>query len=197
MPLLTLHLLRLDPSVEIPKFLRAFGDEPNVELVVASQPRHPVIRPTRVDADQLMSKPWDLMVLIRSPANALPTSLRSAVREEYKLDVGISSKLLSHYRQHDQGLKDKAARVPLSGALEKAQARPSSQNLELSPDLIAFMEELSKDYDKPVTMLNLLSFQEGGKPKYYQYGQVCSGPLPSRSWALPIAGLTRCVCVCV
>ncbi|KAI9871755.1 MAG: hypothetical protein M1830_002497 [Pleopsidium flavum] len=175
MPLLTLHLLRLHPDTDIKNFLRALIKDPELTLVLASQPRHLVIRPTLIDVNPLTStKPWDLMLLLNSPDNTIPTPLQPAIRDEYKIPVGIPSKLLSSYKQHNQSLLRNASRIPLTGALDKAQARDSSQNLELSPDLIAFMRDFSKDHngDQPVTMLNLLNFQKGGKAKYYQYGQA-------------------------
>jgi len=181
MPLMTLHLIRLHLDADIKKFLRALGEDRELNLVVASQPRFLVIRPTRVDVNPLTAKAWDLMLLLSSPDNAIPTPLRPAICEEYKIHVGVPSKVLSTYRQRNQSLIRNASQIPLTGALDKAQARDSSQSLELSPDLIAFMNELSKEHDKPVTMLNLLNFQHGGKTKYYQYGQVCllNGPAGS------------------
>ena len=51
--------------------------------------------------------------------------------------------------------------------------KDSAQNLELSPDLLRFMDELTAEYgEKPVTMLNLLNFEREGKGAYYRYGQV-------------------------
>lgn len=87
--------------------------------------------------------------------------------------MGIPSKLISTLSSRDVKLKREAASVPLTGALDAARGKLSSQNLELSPDLLKFMDELLKTHDKPVTMLNLLHFQPGGKPEYYKYGQVC------------------------
>lgn len=43
----------------------------------------------------------------------------------------------------------------------------------MDPELYKFMESLTKTYgDKPVTMLNLLRFNSGGKESYKQYGQA-------------------------
>lgn len=51
--------------------------------------------------------------------------------------------------------------------------KESGQDLELSPDLLRFMEGMEREEGpQPVTMLNLLSFLPDGKPKYYQYGQA-------------------------
>lgn len=52
---------------------------------------------------------------------------------------------------------------------------PGGERLEVSPSLLAFMRELESrpgGKDCPMTMLNLLHFQPGGKPSYFKYGQA-------------------------
>lgn len=172
MPLLTLHLLSLQPGTDVKAFVQSVQSSPDVEVVVASRPRHFVIRPEKIDVNPLTIRKWDLMLLLRSPENGIPPKLRSLISAEYSVNVGIPSKLLKTYPQRDAKLKQEASSAPLTGALEKARNKPSSQSLELSPDLLAFMDQLMKEHDKPVTMLNLLHFQPNGKPEYYKYGQV-------------------------
>lgn len=90
--------------------------------------------------------------------------------------MGVPSKLVNRYPDYNAKLIAEAPNIRLTGALEKAQkmVKDDAQNLELSPELLAFMEELTETYgDRPVTMLNLLQFKEGGKQSYYKYGQVC------------------------
>ena len=158
---------------------------PNIKVIIASRPRHVVIHPTIIDATPLTTQQWDLLVLLQqtqtteNPTQPIPEHLRAAIRMEYKILVGIPSKLLALYPERDATLKREASpsRVPLTGSLEKVRRghiENSSQNLEVSPQLLAFMDELSKEHDKPVTMLNLLNFHPGGKQSYYQYGQVFS-----------------------
>ncbi|PGH15915.1 hypothetical protein AJ79_02082 [Helicocarpus griseus UAMH5409] len=172
MPLLTLHLLNLAPNTDPKDFVKDLKKSPGVEVVVSSRPRHVVVRTNVIDGNPLQSTKWDLLVLLRSPQNSIPTHLHdSFVKNEYSVQVGIPSKLISTFPSRDAKLKREAASVPITGALDAARGKPSSQNLELSPDLVEFMDELVKTHDKPVTMLNLLHFQPGGKPEYYKYGQ--------------------------
>lgn len=176
MPLLTLHIVRLSPSKSVRDFIQQLQSSPEVEVVLASQPRQFVIRPEHLDVDVHTSSRWDLVLLITSPAAALPESLRSSVQSEYKIAVGVPSKLLARYPEHNARLVADAPNVKLTGALDQAQRKmkESAQNLELSPELLTFMEELTHTYgDKPVTMLNLLHFNEDGKSSYHKYGQVC------------------------
>lgn len=176
MPLLTLHLLRLDPTTTVPSFLQTLHSHPDTTLILASSPRHLVIKPINLDVPALTTTQWDLLVLLQSPTSALPTPIRPSIAAEYKLHVGIPSALVKRYPEHNAKLIADAPNVTLTGALAKAQekVKDDAQNLELSPELLAFMEELTATYgDKPVTMLNLLQFREGGKGGYYKYGQVC------------------------
>lgn len=176
MPALTLHLLALSPGTDPKAFARKI-QQSGIKVIVSSRPRHIVVHPTSLDATPLTKQQWDLMVLLKTPESSppsLPTDLQRAVRNEYKIVVGVPSKLLGSYPERDAKLKREASSVPMTGSLEAARGKPSSQSLEVSPELLAFMDELTKEHDKPVTMLNLLHFQHpGGKKSYYQYGQVC------------------------
>lgn len=175
MPAVTLHLLALsdtDPKTFVQQ-LRNSG----LKVIVASRPRHVVIHPTSLDTNPLASQPWDLMVLLQAGSAEgspdIPSHLRNGVRSEYKMIVGIPSKLVNSYPERDAKLKREASGIPLTGSLEHARGKASSQNLEVSPELLQFMDELTREHDKPVTMLNLLHFNHpGGKESYYNYGQV-------------------------
>lgn len=175
MPALTLHLFSLNTPPQ--SFLQRLRQH-RIEIVVASRPQHIVIHPSLIDQNALTSHSWDLLTLLRIPDDTpvLPADLQSAVRDEYKILVGIPSKLLATYTERDAKLKRETASIPLTGSLEKAQsqARSTSQSLEVSPELLAFMEKLTREYgDRPVTMLNLLHFHHSyGKKSYYQYGQA-------------------------
>lgn len=172
MPALTLHLLSL--STEPASFLQALRKSRKV--IVASRPRHVVIHPELLDTNALTKTPWDLLVLIQPTdknESPIPDSLKSSVKAEYTLAVGIPSKLLASYEARDKQLKASASSAPLTGSLETARSKTSSQSLEVSPALLDFMDSLSGKHDGPVTMLNLLHFHHpDGKKSYYQYGQA-------------------------
>lgn len=158
--------------------------------MVASRPRHTVVEPTALDGNPLATQKWDLLVLLQTPDStppSLPNDLQQAIRNEYKIVVGVPSKLLASYPERDAKLKTEASSVPITGSLEKVRGKASSQSLEVSPELLAFMDELTKEHDKPVTMLNLLHFHHpGGKKNYHQYGQVC--------WVLVHCTVKRLMC---
>lgn len=182
MPVATLHLLTLTKSTSTESFLHELNQSPNIKIIVASRPRHVVIHPTILDKNPLATQPWDLLILLTptnpTPRNEdpIPPTLRQKITAEYKLTTGIPSKLLTTYRARDAQLKQNAASISLTGSLDKILregSKSSSQNLEVSPELLAFMDRLTKTHTGPVTMLNLLHFRHpGGKQSYHQYGQA-------------------------
>jgi len=172
MPLLNFHLLNLKDNLQPHTFLSNLHEvDPSTKVIVASKPRHFVVKATTQDAS-ILNKPWDLMLLLQGPNASLPSSLQKHVSSSYSLPVGIPSKLLSAYPEKNARLIKEAPSAGLTGSLENPKMPDSSQKLELSPELLKFMEELMEEHDGPVTMLNLLKFKAGGKESYYQYGQV-------------------------
>lgn len=180
MPGLTLHLLALAPSTTAESFLRQLRQSSAIKIILASRPQHIVIPPTLIDSNLLTTTKWDLLVLLQPSSRtqeaareSLPPNLQPLVQQEYRLAVGVPSKLLSNYDDRDRSLKRAASSIPLTGSLANAHQKPSSKNLELSPDLLAYVDTLTRTHDGPVTMLNLLHFHHpNGKKSYYQYGQA-------------------------
>ncbi|KAK4987173.1 hypothetical protein LTR66_007666 [Elasticomyces elasticus] len=172
MPLLTLHLLRLSPNTEPRSFVQKLQSDKNgVKIVVASVIRFPVVRSEVIDASTLSTKPWDLMLLLQVPSGSLPSSLRASIADEYKICVGVPSKLLSAYPAKNQKLRDASSQAELTGSLDNSHVPDSSQNLTLSPEILNCTDELLKTHGGPVTQLNLLHFKKDRKAQYYQYGQ--------------------------
>ncbi|KAL4802829.1 hypothetical protein BDV18DRAFT_61641 [Aspergillus unguis] len=196
MPALTLHLLTLSPTITATDFLASLKRAASTRIVVASLPRHVVISPTTLDKSPLLDTNWDILLLLRPPnprEPLFPPALASHIKSEYKINVGIPSRLLQSYPERDEKLKREArAGVPLTGSLDNLKNAPSdSQNLEVSGELFKFMEEFSKKHgeNKPVTMLNLLHFHEkGGKEAYYKYGQGFSPVAAKRGGNAKLVG---------
>lgn len=186
MPALSLHLLSLHPSINATNFLSELKKAASTKVIVASRPRRTIISPTLLDKDPLLSEKWDILLLLQPPnprEPLFPPALASHIKTEYKIHVGIPSRLLNTYPERDAELKREknAQRVPLTGSLDELKEKQGNdgqgQNLEVSPELLEFMQEFIKEHDKPVTMLNLLHFHfPGGKENYYKYGQVEPGP---------------------
>ncbi|KAL4941687.1 hypothetical protein BDV06DRAFT_177536 [Aspergillus oleicola] len=194
MPALTLHLLSLT-SISAQSFVIDLRKS-NTRVIVASRPRRVIISPTILDTNTLLSEPWDLLLLLQPPSNTpdapFPPTLASRIKKEYKLPVGIPSKLLGTYPQRDAELKRNASGIPLTGSLDKlgnVNDVGKGQNLEVSPELFSFMNEFSRVHDAPVTMLNLLHFHEkGGKQNYYKYGQGFNPVAAKRGGSAKLVG---------
>ena len=175
MPLLTLHLLRLRPSHPAPAFLKALQSDTSIRIALASKVQHTVIAPTRLDANALVSQPWDVLLLLHTPNAQLPAALRPAIAAEYKVFCGIPSKLMQEYPGHNRKIRAQAppAQFPSLDAAMRATEMAGGERLELSPELLTFMAALEKSAgpDCPVTMLNLLHFHpDGGEASYLKYG---------------------------
>lgn len=191
MPALTLHLLAFkDAGYDAKAFVAKLRNVSSLKVIVASRPRYVVIKPTLLDKDPLLTQKWDLMLLLQptgppltqnraesSSSSLIPSEFYNVISAEYRVLAGIPSKLLSSYPSRDASLKKDASPPPLTGSLEhmRKQSKENSQSLEVSPDLLAFMDRLTVEHgNRPVTMLNLLHFHHpDGKKNYFQYGQVC------------------------
>lgn len=179
MPVLTLHLLTLNKATDPQSFIHQLKQS-TTKVVVASRPRHTVIHPSILDKSPLATTKWDLLLLLQNTSapteDPIPSALRQSISTEYKLTTGIPSKLITSYPARDAELKANASLIPLTGSLDKVLnggAKDTSQNLEVSPELLEFMTTVSKTHPGPVTMLNLLHFHHpNGKQNYYQYGQA-------------------------
>ncbi|KAL8292104.1 hypothetical protein RQP46_001570 [Phenoliferia psychrophenolica] len=191
MPLLTLHLIRLQASAPpLADFLARLQAAPGVKVVLASAPQHVVIEPRALDRATLLEQ-WDAVLLLETPTASLPTALQALVAAEYSVRCGIPSKLLAGYPAHNAVLRAQPPRV--TGSLDKAlSARDvrGGEKLELSEGLIALMKKMEAQPGGggPVTMLNLLHFNEGGRPGYALYGQAFKGVAGRRGGDAKIVG---------
>jgi len=178
MPVLSLHLLRLGPFITVPDFVAQLQENKTVDVIIASRPRYKLIKPTALDVDALKQH-YDVLLLVKRATPFWPSEIQGSIVRDYRLDVGIPTQLFDSYPDRNAKLIDEAADVKLTGALDKLLERRKAggggegQKLELDEGLLTFMEKLSKTYgDKPVTMLNLLRFNEGKKEDYLKYGKV-------------------------
>ena len=70
---------------------------------------------------------------------------------------------------------------PLTGALDKARIASSAQDLELSTELLRWVEEFGKEEGAgAVSMLNLLAFKPDMKSSYLKYGAEFAKSVGSR-----------------
>jgi hypothetical protein len=89
----------------------------------------------------------------------------------YTWNSQIPSRIIQDYERRNAELR-KRPKHPLTGSLDNPDFAPSSQGLELSAELLSRARDLMKDWDGPVSQLNLMQFVDGRKDDYHKYGQV-------------------------
>lgn len=197
MPAASLHLISLQPSASISEF---------VSLVLTSSPTRPVVvaralrwiispwmrsasATERAAVDDLASTSWDVLLIFPSVVSALPDALAPSVSALYTLDVGIPSRILSGFAgQNDRLLHPSSPPPPLTGSLEEARLASTSRDLELTRDILDwFSQPAAAPRAAPraaVSMLNLLTMEEGKLESYKAYGRAFAADVGKRRGGL-------------
>ncbi|KAF2275187.1 uncharacterized protein EI97DRAFT_79942 [Westerdykella ornata] len=188
MPLCTLHLLSLHTTTPSPisAFLSALKAT-NLKPLVISRVIRWIILPKELSTESLLARNihWDLLLILPS-TDALPSSLQSLVQHDWTVTAGIPSRLLKDFStKNNQLLHPAPESVPqLTGALKNPKVAQSAQNLELSPELQAWVQSFYNGSSAAgrgaVSMLNLLSFKPGLKGSYLKYGAAFASDVGSK-----------------
>ena len=199
MPLCSLYLLSIDPSVSVEavvEVVRAKLDRCNQPLTVGKVVRW-IIPPWLNDPSStessglevLQSTRWDLL-LIFPKVSELPQQCRDGVNHLFSLQVGIPSKLISDFENtNSQLLHPSPEAIPPTTDTPR-QIADSTKDLELTAELLKWSSGASHSGVKPprgaVSMLNLLSFPDdpaaaaAAKSSYQKYGQAFAERVGSR-----------------
>lgn len=145
--------------------------------VIVAKVHRWVIIPSFLSLELLRSK-WDVVLLLEGPFG-LASTVQELVEEDWKVEVGVPSRILKDFAQRNQALlyPTPGSVPPLTGALEKrhSPAPSSAQDLELSDELLEWINKFkAAEGAGAVTMLNILAFKEGMKSEYLKYGQAFS-----------------------
>jgi hypothetical protein len=186
MPLCTIHLLALHTTTPNPLsiFLSTLKSN-NVSLLVVSKVIRWIILPSHLSTEHLLARniSWDLF-LVLPDTTPLPPNLEKLVQHHWSITAGVPSRLIQDFEQRNRNLlhPDATAVPTLSNAPSKTTT--SSQNLELSDGLEAWIqdytEEESKKSQGAVSMFNLLAFNPGMKSEYLKYGAAFAKSIGSR-----------------
>jgi hypothetical protein len=171
MPACSIHLLSL--TVPLPQFLSELSSSSCIPLTVARVVRW-IILPTTTSTDVLLAQNihWDIFLTLPN-TNPLPPSLQKLVKRQWTVHAGVPSRLLVDFKAKNKRLlKPEQGDVPpLTGSLDKPRIAESTQALELSPELLTWIDEFgSAEGAGAVSMLNLLAFKPGMKEEYLKYG---------------------------
>jgi hypothetical protein len=169
-----LLLVRLAQKTTIPQFLASLKSAGVKPLTVNKVIRW-VILPSATPSLQSAvlgspseHKKWDLLLVLAGEAD-LPGAVRKLVDEEWYVTAGVPSSLLKDFDAKNQKLlyPDPAGVPRLGGGKAVEGRKESSQSLELSGELEAWIREFSEREGKgAVSMFNLLSFKKGMKESY-------------------------------
>lgn len=173
----TLHMISLDQGVTVPDFLSKLRAN-NVDPVFKARVLRWMILPSAQSAGYLLgrNKQWDLLIGL-GPDVIIPKSAEPGIDAIWTVSCGVSSSVLSGYRELNAKLLDTAV-APMP--LPRNTLGESPQNLEVSPELLSWISDLPPSLQNhPVSMLNLLSFNPGKKPQYQRYGREFSSRVGS------------------
>ena len=179
MPICTLHLLSL--SCQLPQFLSSLSASSLEPLTVARVVRW-VILPSSISTSILLARNirWDVLLILPS-TSPLPADIQSLVAHQFTLQAGVPSRLISDFAAKNERLLRPNDRDIPPLAVNRKRVAASSQGLELSPELQAWIHTFSKDEGVgAVSMLNLLAFKEGMKEEYLKYGKAFAESIGSK-----------------
>jgi hypothetical protein len=182
MPGCTLHLVSLSPTATIPKFLSRLQSHPDVQVLLASKVIRWVILPTKLSVQELLhpKKPYDIFI-VTTGTSAMPAAIFEETVCHWSIPAGIPSRLTTDFASKNDKLLHPSKKLPLTGALDKPRLSKDSQDLSLSDDLLAWVDEFSKGAGRgAVSMLNLLAFAEGKKDSYLTYGKAFAETIGAR-----------------
>ncbi len=184
MPLATIHLVELSDPSQLVSFLHALK---KLQPLVVSKVVRWIIRPTGTDAEGLLGTPWDLMVIL--PAAAQDSNLDGPgleklkmVKSTWSVTVGIPSRLTQNFAETNDRLLHPTTKPELTGALDHPRLGESSLTLELSRELLEWVNSFSqtKTGRSPLSMLNLLAFKPIMKESYLKYGRAFAESIGAR-----------------
>jgi uncharacterized protein (DUF1330 family) len=190
MPLCTLHLLALHNATPNPlsTFLSALQSSPIKPLVVSRVIRW-IILPTHISTEHLLARniSWDLLLILPS-TDQLPTAIAKLVQHHWSVTAGVPSRLTKDFAETNEKLlhPDTSTLPPLSPPSDRKKTTRSSQDLELSAELNAWIDSFVESSSSgragkgAVSMFNLLAFHPGKKDEYLKYGAAFAKSIGSR-----------------
>lgn len=181
MPLCSIFVLSLRRGISVPDFLSSLRKHGATPLVQARAVRW-IVLPGTTSTELLLARnvQWDLLVVLPS-SSSLPAAVKSQIAAEWSLVAGVPSRMVNGFHEKNAELLNPGAgRVKPADKSAKLKAS-SAQGLELSEELSGWIEAQSKaTRSHPVSMLNLLAFNEGSHDSYVKYGRAFASSAGSR-----------------
>ncbi|KAI4860244.1 hypothetical protein F4820DRAFT_119119 [Hypoxylon rubiginosum] len=181
MVLCNLHLISLKDGVSLRSFLgqlRRHGIKP----VVQARAVRWMILPTHTSIGHLLGRNvrWDLFLVLEE-TDSIPQEASKDVLAVWSAACGVSAKALSGYASANKPLLNPAPGSVAPPENHMLAPSPTSQNLEVSPELREWIGALpARLREHPVSMLNLLAFHAGKIDQYKRYGAAFMAGAGSR-----------------
>lgn len=123
---------------------------------------------------------WDLLIFLETSAS-LPREADTQIAASWSARCGIPSAMVREYASLNGQLQSLVAEPVDPAHLPTPAASSSAQKLELSPELVNYLQALPLGLrSHPVSMLNLLAFNPGKKEQYQQYGNEFTARVGSK-----------------
>lgn len=184
MPLATVHLIALEQSAGISRYLRALKSMSVKPLVISRAVRW-IIKPEQLSTSKLLNTQWDLLIIVPVTSQIPDTYLtKDWVSAHWSITAGVPSSLVNGFEQrNDRLLRPQSGDVPaLTGSLDKPKMAASSQGLELNSDILEWSKTFQLGQNGAVSMLNLLAFKPGKEAheSYQRYGKAFAQSIGSK-----------------
>ncbi|KAI1264046.1 hypothetical protein F5Y18DRAFT_392378 [Xylariaceae sp. FL1019] len=175
MAICSVHIISLRHGVTLPSLLAALRGA-GIKPIAQARVLRWMILPTVLSAGNLLARNirWDAVLILSESAPSLSTFSERFIAAEWTATVGTSSKMIAGYAaRNSELLSTPGPIIPRDTA--KAKPAESSGNLEVTPELMDFIDGLPEQIrSHPVSMLNLLAFNEGMHDSYVEYGKQFS-----------------------
>ncbi|KPI46026.1 uncharacterized protein AB675_302 [Cyphellophora attinorum] len=180
MPVANLHLLHISPALPLKSALQVLSKTSPAPLTL-SVPVRWMITPNALSnaaPSPLLKVPWSILLITLS--SDLPSAITSNLIDHYHLRVGVPSRLIDNFKSKNETLlHPEPSDVPsLTGSLDSPRFGKTSQTIELTPDVLQWIQSMQSRSDSwrtgAISMLNLLAFKEGleFKESYLKYGKA-------------------------
>lgn len=176
-----LHIVALKSGTSPPAFLAKIRQH-DIKPIFQAQILRWMILPTHISAGHLLNRNlrWDLVLGLDASA-AIPSALQPEIEAIWTVSCGASARVLAEYSKRNAALlKPEPGSVP-KVELPDVSRSSNAQNLEFSPELGEWISSMPPALQNhPVSMLNLLAFNEGKKDDYVRYGKEFSSRVGAR-----------------
>jgi len=172
MPLVDIHLISLAPNCATSEFITALRTSSVKTLSTAHVLRWMILPATKSTAALLRQGiRWDLLIILENNAS-LPSAVRSKIGVSWSATCGVPKALVKEYSTLNNHLIKSESDYTAIPDIPMPNSS-SSQKLQLSPELADYARSLPPCLSyQPVSMLNLLSFNDGKKDQYKKYGDA-------------------------